>query len=121
MKIRNREVKFLRTVEATCEIASLCPDKDIERIDELFSGNLPTTLETGAKIIHYLNKGYEKNKSFDDPNYVPNPISLEEIMCLDDKTFTALMQSAMQGMGVGAETTVETEKDTKKKEKENQE
>lgn len=120
MKIRNREVQFLRTVKATSDIASLCPDKDIERIGELFSGDLPTTLETGAKIIHYLNEGYEMNKHFDDPSYVPNVISVEEIMYLNDAEFTELMRSALEGMTNGTEQMIETE-ETKKKEKESQE
>lgn len=117
MEIRGREIKFLRTVKATSDIAKLCPEQDIERIGELFSGTLPTTLETGAKLIHYLNEGYEMNKHFDDPLYKPNIISVEEIMYLDDKTYTELIQSAMQGMTNGTETTIEVE-ESKKKEQE---
>lgn len=117
MKIRGKEIKFLRTVKATSDIASLCPEKNIERIEELFNGDLPTTLETGAYIIHYLNEGYEMNKHFDDPSYEPNILSVEEIMYLDDTTYTDLIRSAMDGMKNGAETTIEVE-ESKKKEKE---
>lgn len=119
MKLRGKDVRFLRTVKATSDIASLCPDKDIERIGELFEGDLPTSLETGAKIIHYLNEGYEMNKHFDDPSYIPNIISVEEIMYLNEKDYTRLMQSALSGMSNGTETLVEVE-DTKKKEEKNQ-
>ena len=114
MKIRGKEVKFLRTVKATSEIAKLCPDQDIERIGELFSGTLPTTLETGAKIAHYLNEGYEMNKHFEDPDYEPNIISVEEIMYLTDSVYTELMQAALNSMNNGAEVTVETQKSKKK-------
>ena len=57
------------------------------------------------------------NKHFDDPLYKPNIISVEEIMYLDDKTYTELIQSAMQGMSNGTETTIEVE-EPKKKEQE---
>ena len=115
MKVRGKDVQFLRTVKATCELAKLCPDENIERIEELFNGTLPTTIETGAKIIHFLNEGYEMNKHFDDPTYKPNIISVDEIMFLNESDYTELMKSAMESFSVGAETTVEVE-ETKKKE-----
>ena len=114
MKIRGREIQFLRTVKATADIAVLCPDKDIERVAELFNSDLSTMLETGAKVIHYLNEGYEMNKAFDDPSYEPKVLSVEEIMYLDDGTYTELFQSAMASLNNGAETTVELEKSKKK-------
>ena len=114
MEIRGREIKFLRTVKATSDIAKLCPEQDIERIGELFSGVLPVTLETGAKLIHYLNEGYEMNKHFEDPSYEPKVISVDEIMYLDQDTFTELVQSAIHGMANGTETSVEVEKSKKK-------
>lgn len=114
MEINGREIKFLRTVKATADIAKLCPDGNIERLGELFNGDLSTTLETGAKMIHYLNEGYEMNKHFLDRKYQPQIIGVDEIMYLDDKTFTELMQSAMKGISNGAETTVEVEEPKKK-------
>ena len=116
MVINGREINFLRTVKATADLAKLCPDGDIERMGELFNGSLSTTLETGAKIIHYLNEGYEMNKHFMDRSYQPKVLGVDEIMYLDDKTFTDLMNSAMASMGVGAETTIELQENKKKEE-----
>lgn len=113
MQIRGKEIRFLRTVKATSDIAKLCPDNDIQRIDELFSGDLPTTLEVGAKIIHYLNEGYEMNRHFSEPDYQPSILSVDEILYLDDITFTELMKSAMAGMNNGAEQLVEVEQPKK--------
>jgi len=115
MKIRGREINFLRTVKTTSDISKLCPDGNIERVEELFAGTIADTLENGAKIIHFLNEGYEKNKKLDDPSYEPKIISVEEIMLLDEKTFEALLKSAFESFNVGAETTIELE-DSKKKE-----
>lgn len=117
MKINGREIKFLRTVKATSDLSKLCPNNDIERMGELFSGDLSTSLETGAQIIHFLNEGYEMNKHFMDRSYQPNVISVEEIMYLDNDTYTELVQSAMGSLNNGAEVTVETEKSKKKETK----
>lgn len=113
MEINGREIKFLRTVKATSDIAKLCPNEDIEKIGELFEGSLPLTLETGAKIIHFLNEGYEMNKHFSDPSYKPNVLSVDEILYLETETYTALMQDAMKGLGNGAETTIEVQESKK--------
>lgn len=117
MKIRGKEIQFLRTVKATCELAKLCPEENIERIDELFNGTLPSTIETGAKIIHYLNEGFEMNKHFNDPTYQPQIISIDEIMYLSEGDYVQLMKEAMAGFGIGTETTIETV-DVEKKKKE---
>ena len=116
MEINGREIGFLRTVKATSDLSKLCPNNDIERLGELFNGDLSTTLETGAQIIHLLNEGYEMNKHFMDKSYQPNIISVEEVMYLETETYTKLMQSALLGLNNGAETTIEVE-EPKKKEK----
>ena len=115
MIVNGKEIKFLRTVKTTSDIANLCPDKDINRIAELFSGDLSTTLEVGAKLIHYLNEGYEMNKHFMDRSYQPQVIGVDEIMFLEDSVYTELIQEAMQSLSNGAEQTVEVEP-TKKNE-----
>ena len=119
MKIYGREIGFLRTVKATSEIAKICPNGDIERLSELLMGDLSTTLETYANIIHYLNEGYEMNKHFMDRSYQPQILGVDEIMSLDNDTYTELVKTAMAGIQNGAETTIETEP-TKKKEKSEQ-
>lgn len=116
MIINGREIKFLRTVKTTSNIANMCPDKDINRIGELFSGDLSTTLETGAKFVHYLNEGYEMNKHFNDKTYQPQVIGVEEIMFLDDKTFTELINEAMAKISEGAEQLIEVEPSKKNEE-----
>lgn len=113
MIIHGKEIKFLRTVKTTSDLAKLCPDEDIEKLGELFNGSLPKTLETGAKIIHYLNEGYEMNQYFMDNTHKPEIISEDEIMYLDDKTYTELMQDALKSMNEGAEQTIEVEESKK--------
>lgn len=120
MKIRGKEIRFLRTVKTTSDLAKLCPDQDIERIGELFDGSVAKTIETGAEIIHYLNEGYEMNKHYEDKSYIPDIISVDEILYLDDGTFTKLMTEAFNSLNNGAETTIELEETKKNKKTEEQ-
>lgn len=112
MKIRGREIGFLRTVKTACEIAKMCPDENLNRFGELFSGTVVSINETGAILIHLMNEGYEMNKHFDDPSYKPNPISVEEVMYLDDDTFQQLFMEMIRAFN-GDTPTVETEEPKK--------
>lgn len=112
MKIRGREIGFLRTVKTACDIAKICPDGTLNTFANLFSGDLTTVNESGAKIIHFMNEGYEMNKHFDDPSYKPNIISVEEIMYLDDDTYAKLFMEMMEAF-TGDAVTVETEESKK--------
>lgn len=114
MIIRGREVKFLRTVKTACEMAKMCPDGDLANLDALFTGSVANINENGAKLIHLMAEGYEMNKHFDDPSYKPNPISVEEVLYLDDATYVALFNEMMEAF-TGDKRTVETE-ETKKNE-----
>lgn len=118
MEINGREIKFLRTVKATAEISKLCPDKDISKLSALFSQDFPTSVEFGAKLIHYLNEGYEMNKHFTDRSYKPQPLEEEEILYLDNDTYELLFRYAMEGLNNGAETSIEIEEPKKKEKKE---
>lgn len=114
MIIRGRDVKFLRTVKTACELAKMCPGGDLANLDALFTGGVAEINENGAKIIHLMAEGYEMNKHFDDPSYKPNPISVEEILYLDDATYVELFNEMMEAFQ-GDKRTVETE-ETKKNE-----
>lgn len=112
MKIRGREIGFLRTVKAACDIADLCPDRDLNKIGGLFSGPSSEVTKNGAKLIHFMNEGYEMNKHFDDPSYKPNVISVEEILYLDDDTYQELFSEMMSAF-MGDVPTVEAEEPKK--------
>lgn len=117
MKLRGREIKFLRTVNVNCEIAALCPDNDVEKFDILLTENVITSIKTQATIIHLLNEGYEMNKHYEDPSYQPNVLSVDEIMQLPQDKFFELRNEAWANLNTGAETSIELE-ESKKKEKE---
>lgn len=117
MEYRGREIKFLRTVLAQCEIADLCPDGDVSKIATLFRGKrLSSNVKNMASMIHILNKGYEENKAYFEDDYEANPITIEELMVLDEETFMNLFNEAAVAF-YGEKPTVEAEQPKSKKNK----
>ena len=115
MLIKGREIKFLRTVGAACEIADICPNGDMANIGKLFEGTTKNRITNMAQVIHFLNEGYEEAKAFDEEGYVPNPITVKELMVLDDDTFNELFVEAT-GAFYADKQTVEVEPEKKKEE-----
>lgn len=116
MRVNGREINFKRTVAANCKIADLCPDMDIKNADKLFAGKYQDSQLTAAKVIAILNEGYEQNKKFSEPGYEPNPISVDELLSLDDDLFGELFTEAMEAYA-GEKATVEVEPEKGKKNK----
>lgn len=115
MLIHGREIKFLRTVQAACEIADICPKGDMANLGKLFEGTTKNRITNMANIIHFLNEGYEEAKAFEEEGYKPNPISVKEIMLLDEETFNNLFVEATDAF-YGDKQTVEVEEPKKKEE-----
>lgn len=94
MIINGREIKFKRTVMATCIIADRCPEGDIARVKEIFEGAYHNYMENAAIFIVALNDGYERSKAFVEPGYKPHPLTVEEVMTLDFDEFKKVMDAA---------------------------
>lgn len=115
MKIRGKDVNFLRTVKTTVDLAELCPNRDLSLIDSIFQDNIADAQINAAKLIHIMNEGYEMNKAFENPDYEPDVISVEEVLYLDNDTFEEALKKAMNAFEKGAKRTVETEPQKGKK------
>ncbi len=115
MIVHGREIKFLRTVQAACEIADICPKGDMANLGKLFEGTTKNRITNMANIIHFLNEGYEEAKAFEEEGYKPNPISVKEIMLLDEESFNNLFVEATDAF-YGDKQTVEVEEPKKKEE-----
>lgn len=115
MEIRGREIKFLRTVGASCELAELCPDGELNRISELFKVTRTADMvKVMAALILALNKGYEEAKAFDEEGYTPRPLGKNELMLLSDEQFNQLFAEATSAY-YGEKPTVEVEPPKKNK------
>ena len=108
MDYKGRKIGFKRSVGAVSDLAKLAPDGKVNRLGELFSEeNLGITIESGAQFLAILNKWYEKSLVFEDPGYVPDPISAEWFMALDMDEFTELMTEAMNQFTEDDKATIE--------------
>ena len=84
MLIHGREVGLRLTMRATLDIAKLTPHESIDEIgDVLGTATFAGQLELIVKFIAALSRGYEEAKRYEEPGYVPNPVTEEELLSLD--------------------------------------
>ena len=76
MIIFGKERGFSFTVGASVEIAEMCPDGDLTKIEKFLSGKYGRVTRNGAKLIIELNKAYEMQRSFEDETYKPEPLTM---------------------------------------------
>lgn len=108
--IHGREVHFRRTVWATCEIARLCPGRDLARMGEVMGEDFTRNMEASARIVSILSQADAQARKFEMPAEAPPlPLTVEELYALDLSEFTALVTEAMSAFNADAETTVATE------------
>ena len=120
MKIYGREIRFRRTVGATCDIADLCPDKDISRIGEVMNGGTTRSqFRAMCGFVAALNKGYVDWQRFVNAGTVvmggeekkfPDPLTFDELSTLSPEELADLFKEAMGVFNEDGKTTVETEK-----------
>lgn len=114
MNIYGKDYNFLLTVGAASEISDLCPDGDMERLPEVFSGSFAKTARTAAKLMVALSKGYEEAQSFAAPGYEMHPLTEALVMSLPQDVFMALQSEAVDAFTASMKTEVEV--DAKKNE-----
>lgn len=116
MIVHGREIKFRPTVEAVCQLAEVCPGKAIGNIGSLFT-NVEGTSESMTLMAYFvvcLNQGYEKAKAFEEPNYEPNPLTMDETMNLDADVLNELFSEATKAY-LADKQTVEVEPEKPKR------
>lgn len=96
MKIHGREIKFKKTVKGTNDLAKICPNGDLRRIDEVFSSEDTSTMqEAMAVFVVAMNEGYEYSMKYEKDGYEPHPLTKEEVLFLDYDEFFPLFQQAV--------------------------
>lgn len=116
MEIHGRDVNFRRTVLGNCEIAEMCPKKDINKFEELLKSDYATAQNAAAKFIVALSKGYEMNQRFENPGYEMHPLTVDELMLLDNDEFNDLFEAALHAFANDGKTTVDAEAPKRKNE-----
>lgn len=100
MIVYGKERGFLMTVGASAEIAKLCPGQKLENLSAVFSADAgdADSLETTAKLICALNRGYETNQRFTDPSHKAEPLTVDEVLSLEVEDFKKLQAEAVAAM-----------------------
>lgn len=114
MKVNGREIKFLRTVKINFDIAKICPDQKLEKMDLLFNDDSAESLKNMIKFVQLMNQGYEEFKRYEDPSHEIKIITEEEMMYMDFNDMTELFQEAVNAF-LGIKQTVEVEPSKSKK------
>lgn len=96
MEVFGKERGFMMTVGASAEIAKLCPDHRLEKWTEMLrASDDVTSIENRAALIVALNKGYETNRAYSEEGYRPDPLTVEAVLALPNKTFLQLLNEAL--------------------------
>ena len=115
MNIFGHDYHFLLTVGASADIADLCPEGDIERLNEALTGAYSHTLDVAMGMIIAMSKGYENNRELVDPGYVPKPLTRDQLLNLTQQEFAALEEEAVKAFAVSKERAVEVDTPEAKK------
>lgn len=90
------DYKFERTVWADIQLAKLCPGNDIKKIDQLLTcEDTERQFNSMMDIITIMNEAYIRKAEKINPEEDFKLISREELLDLDEDTFTNLTLTAM--------------------------
>ena len=109
MKIIGREIRFMCTVEAHDKISALAEDNNINTVMKKLQGDGDTVeLYTTAVLFTVaMSEGYESHAAWENPEYIPNPLTMDECHHLLRKDFDQLYSEAvdafMHDVGVSVE------------------
>lgn len=114
MEINGREIKFKRTIWATLAIGALCPDKELDKLDQVLRENFVDGNMAAAQFICIMSEGYERWAAYEASKagepYEMNPLTMDEIMNLEDfDVFQNLFIAAAGVWKADAQPSVETE------------
>lgn len=110
MIIHGKERGFKLTVGASSKISKLCPGGDIKNIGKLFKDiDTATMIDYIAEICSVLSEGYENSKKYEEPGYVPDILSADEVMTLGIDEISELQDEMMTTIEKDMGTTIKTE------------
>lgn len=93
MVVHGREVEFRRTVDANCKIDKITGGN----WDEFFAKNegYAAGQMFSARFIAALSEAAEDAKTYEVDGYIKRPLTVAEALTLDDETFAALFNEAL--------------------------
>ena len=118
MKIYGEEYGFMLTVGASAAIADLCPDGDLNRMNEVLSGRLSKTIDFTASFIAAMAKGFDDAKRYAGEEVTHRPLTADMVLALQKDEFKDVQAAAIAAFRGDTETTVEVAPSKKKESQE---
>lgn len=110
MNLYGKNYGLKLTVGASRDIAKLCPNGDINKIQAVIEDkDMIRQLENTLKIICALSRGYEEAEHFKNPEHVVDPITLELLYSLSPSEMSYLTESMTAALEDGSRREVEAE------------
>ena len=110
MIIRGKERGFELNVQSHAEIEKLCENKDFDNFMKLFDGKTQgENIQMDMRIACILNKGYEDRLAYEDPNYSPVYLTMEDMRFMKIVDVQKMERELIKAISAGNETTVEGE------------
>lgn len=104
-----REIKFERNVWAERQLAKLCPNNDIRKIQEMLAtDDFDKQINLIEKMIVIMNEAYERAEHFRNRDHEINVITPEEIDFLTEQELSDLTDRAFADFFKDGETEIET-------------
>ena len=119
MVIFGEEYGFLLTIGASAEIAELCPDGDMSRIEEVLDEKKPShVINFTAHLCEAMAKGFDDAKRFRGEQVTHKPLTAEMVLVLQKDEFKDVQAAAIAAFRGDTETTVEVAPSKKKESQE---
>lgn len=99
VKLYGHEYPLEMTVQAFADISDLCPGKDIQRMQEIAAMPTGESMIITAKILAAMSRAAENKHHFENPEYTPNPITVEAITVLPVIEYTEVMKTVFEALG----------------------
>lgn len=110
MIIRGRERGFELNVQSHAEIESICEGNDFGNFMKLFDGKTQgENIRIDMQVACILNKGYEDRLAYEDPDYTPVYLTMEDMRFMKISDVQQMEQELIKAIVAGSETTVEAE------------
>lgn len=118
MKIYGREYGFRLSVGAAMELATLCPDKKLERMEEIVNAGTIEALDVMCTLAEIESRAYEQAKAFETGESPQPHLTREMARSLDFVQIKQIAKEAMEAFHADGKQTVEVDAEAVKKKEE---
>ena len=113
MELNGREVGFMYSMRAAKAFADFCPERNFSRIGEALSGQYGNIIDNQTNFILALNRAYCMSAEHKEEGQ--EPITVDELLDLDQETFQNVFLAAANAMTEDRKTHVEAKPAPRKK------